>query len=152
MRKSLAWRKKKMDLLRNYALQFVGIPYIWGGSNPIVGFDCSGFVQELLASVGIDPPGDQSAQNLFDYFEKISTWNVFGCGSIAFYGGSVTKITHVAMMLDTYRIIEAGGGDSSCVSPALAAKKNAFIRVRLIKHRSDLVAVLRPRYATIGIV
>ena len=141
-----------METLRAYALRFVGLTYAWGGDDPLNGWDCSGLVQELLASIGMDPPGDQTAQTLFNHYEKSSTWNVFGCGSIAFYGESVTKITHVAMMIDQYRIVEAGGGDSSVTSAKIAAEKNAFVRVRLLNQRKDLVAVLRPRYSTIGIV
>jgi cell wall-associated NlpC family hydrolase len=141
-----------MQIMRDYALQFVGKPYIWGGDDPINGFDCSGFVQELLASVGMDPPGDQNAQGLFDHFQDKSTPNVQKCGSLVFYGKSVTKITHVAMMIDQYRMIEAGGGGSSTTSAEAASAKNAFVRIRLINRRPDIVAVLYPRYATIGLV
>lgn len=142
-----------MDILRDYAMQFVGIPYQWGGDDPINGFDCSGFVQELLASVGIDPTGDQSAQGLYDYFSKGNArGNVYGCGSLAFYGQSATRITHVAMMIDNYRIIEAGGGGSGTRTHEDAAEQNAYIRVRLLNHRKDLVGLLRPDYATIGLI
>lgn len=141
-----------MILLRDYALTFVGKPYIWGGDDPIKGFDCSGFIQELLASAGLDPAGDQTAQGLFDHFEKNSEWNRYSCGALAFYGKDVKHITHIAMLLDQYRIIEAGGGGSSTTSAEAAASQNAYVRVRLIKRRSDLVAVLKPNYATIGVV
>lgn len=39
-----------------YAYQFEGYPYVWGGSNPSTGFDCSGFVQYVYAHFGIDLP------------------------------------------------------------------------------------------------
>lgn len=141
-----------MHLLVNYALRFVGTPYKWGGSNPIEGMDCSGFVQELLMSAGVDPKGDQTAQGLFDYFSKTGDWNKYLAGSLAFFGESVTKITHVGFCLDEYRMIEAGGGDHLTLTPLDAAKKNAFIRVRLINSRKDLVAVIRPRYEKIGVI
>lgn len=140
-----------MYLLKEYAMSFIGLPYIWGGDDPIKGFDCSGLVQEILASVGLDPAGDQNAQTLFNVFEKSASWNRLGCGSIAFYGKSVTQITHVAFMVDQYRIIEAGGGGSHTLTVVDATNQNAYIRIRLLHHRGDLVAVLRPSYATIGI-
>ena len=140
-----------MDLVKTVALSCLNLPYIWGGSTPLTGMDCSGFVQWVLASCGMDPPGDQTAQGLFDHFSKNGQWNKLGCGSIAFYGKSATQVTHVAIMLDAYRIIEAGGGDSSCVDYESAKKKNAMIRVRLLKNRGDLVAVIRPNYVPIGI-
>lgn len=139
-----------MELLKLYALRFVGTPYTWGGDDSIYGYDCSGFVQELLASVGMDPPGDQTAQGLFNHFEKNAKWNSYGIGALAFYGKSVTQIIHVAMMLDQWRIIEAGGGGSKTLTREDAAKHNAYIRIRHIKSRPDLVAVLKPQYVTIG--
>lgn len=133
-------------------MSFVGLPYIWGGDDPIVGFDCSGLVQEILASAGIDPPGDQSAQALYDKLYETSSLNVYGPGSVAFYGKSVREITHVAFMIDTYRIVEAGGGGSKTLTREDAAKQNAYVRIRTVKHRLDLVAVLKPRYYTIGLI
>lgn len=141
-----------MDALLNYAYSLLGRPYIWGGDDPMRGFDCSGLVQEILASAGMDPPGDQTAQDLFNYFEKTAAWNRYGAGAIAFYGKSVTQITHVAFMLNGYQIIEAGGGGSRTVDESAAIEQNAFIRVRLLKHRPDLVAVLKPVYSSIGLI
>lgn len=142
-----------METLKAYALAMVGVPYIWGGSCPIQGFglDCSGFVQLVLASAGIDPPGDQTAQGLYNALELNSSHGVRGPGAIAFYGKSVLQISHVGFCLDAYRMIHAGGGDSTCKTPADAAKKGAFVKVNLINYRSDLVAVLRPQYVKIGL-
>ena len=142
-----------VNLLVQYALSFVGTPYKWGGSNSLEGLDCSGLVQSILASAGIDPPGDQTAQSLFDHFDKLgATPNRHGPGSLAFYGQSVTKITHVAFMLDTYRVLEAGGGGHLTLTFEDAARQSALIRIRKINHRNDLVAVLRPSYSKIGVI
>ena len=140
-----------MDLLIEYALGFVGRPYIWGGSG-LPGFDCSGLVQELLKFLGACPPGDSTAQGLFDHFEANARQNSFTCGALAFFGESVTRITHVGMLLNSNQMIEAGGGNSTCTSPEMAAKLNAFVRIRPIKSRKDLVAVLRPSYPVVGLM
>lgn len=141
-----------MQHLIDYARSFIGTPYKWGGSNPISGFDCSGLVQEILASAGIDPPGDQTAQSLYDHFVSRSTPNVRQAGVLAFYGPSIGKITHVAFMIDPYRVIEAGGGGSKTLTREDADRMNAFVRERLVNHRPDLLVTLKPNYSTIGVI
>lgn len=122
-----------------YAMTFVGTPYKWGGEDPTLGYDCSGFVQELLSSVGLDPPKDQTAQGLYNHFQTNGEWNNISAGSLAFFGTSVLHVTHVAMLIDQYRMIEASGAQGKC-----------HVRVRTIKSRNDLVAVIKPRYILLG--
>ncbi len=45
----------------NYARQFLGVPYVWGGTTTS-GFDCSGFTQYVFAHFGINLPRTSSAQ------------------------------------------------------------------------------------------
>lgn len=141
-----------MNFLLQYALSFLGTPYRWGGENPISGVDCSGFVQEVLRSVGMDPPGDQTAQSLYNHFESRATPNVYQAGSLAFYGKSVREIIHVAFLIDPYRVIEAGGGGSKTLTKDDADQANAFVRIRPIKHRLDFRMTLKPQYVTIGLI
>lgn len=141
-----------MTSLVQYALSFVGLPYLWAGDDTINGFDCSGLVQEILASAGVDPKGDQTAQGLYDALEGTSKHGSVCVGALAFYGESVRKISHVAFCIDQYRMVEAGGGGSKTVTLQDAAAQNAYVRVRLIKSRKDLVATLKPQYNTIGVI
>lgn len=135
-----------LEVMQEYAWRLVGLPYLWGGDDTIYGFDCSGLAQEILSSVGEDPPGDQTAQAYYDHFKLRARYAKAELGALAFYGKSATRITHVGFCLNSLCFIEAGGGDATTTSVAVAAAQNAFIRPRKITYRSDLVSVLRPIY------
>ena len=38
------------------AEQYLGVPYVWGGTNPATGLDCSGLVQRVFGDLGISMP------------------------------------------------------------------------------------------------
>ena len=135
-----------MMLLVSYAFEFVGTPYKWGGSGP-EGIDCSGLVQEILMSVGMDPVGDQTAQALYEHYSMQATASAkFGAGALCFYGRTENNVSHVAFMIDGQRVIEAGGGGSKTLSRMDAERDQAFVRVRPFNHRKDLVCVIMPDY------
>ena len=129
-------------------MQFVGLPYIWGGDDPIRGMDCSGFAQEILEAFGAHPsPGqDLTAQGLYDALQKTGQYNNSGIGALAFYGKDFRRITHVAIIIGPNLIIEAGGGGSKTLTDKDAAAQNAYIRIRPLKRRSDLIACILPKY------
>lgn len=127
------------------ALQFVGMPYRWGGDDTIYGFDCCGLAQELQAMLGIDPPGDQTAHAFWEYWSKRNIEGPRNAGTLLFYG-TPQKIIHVATCIDKDTIIEAGGGNELTTSIEAAARQNAYSRVRSTSNRlKDLVAVVNPK-------
>jgi cell wall-associated NlpC family hydrolase len=51
------------DAVISYASNFLGVPYVWGGTSPS-GFDCSGFVKYVYAHFGVTLPRVASAQQM----------------------------------------------------------------------------------------
>lgn len=134
--------------MQSYVLHFLGLPYLWGGDDPILGFDCSGFVQEFLIAFGAHPkPGaDLTAQGLYNELCKTGLSSVREMGSIAFYGKSYSEITHVALLLDSKSIFEFGGGGSKTKTKEDASSQNAYGRIRPLTKRTDLVTCIMPKY------
>lgn len=128
--------------MMDYAWTFMGLPYRWGGDDPINGYDCSGLVIEIFQSVGLlAHTYDNTAQGLYSDLsptsEKLATP---AAGALAFFGSS--RITHVGLCIDEKLMIEAGGGNSTTVSSEAAARQNAFVRIRPVSFRKDLKAIL----------
>ena len=128
------------------AQSMLNTPYLWGGNSPLIGVDCSGFVQAVLSSVGIDPPGDQTSQGLYNSLSKKGWASRLGKGSILFFGKSRTELSHTAIAIDDTLMIEAAGGNSKTKTLADAIKADARVKISMIKRRSDLIAVLRPQF------
>ena len=38
------------------AKKYIGVPYVWGGTNPATGMDCSGFTQRVFKDLGVEIP------------------------------------------------------------------------------------------------
>ncbi len=108
----------------NYALKFVGNPYVWGGTSLTSGADCSGFVRAVYADFGYSLPRtsrDQAASA----GRKVSDLQP---GDLIFYANN-GRVNHVAMYI--------GGG-----SIVHAANKRQGIIVSQYKYR-DVYCVRR---------
>ncbi|MDP6532211.1 MAG: C40 family peptidase [Candidatus Marinimicrobia bacterium] len=88
------------------AKRFLGAPYFWGGKSP-KGFDCSGFVQTVFHSAGIDLPRDAHQQ--YDAF-KTAAIDIQNStiGDVHFFG-TEESITHVAMSTGNKSFIHSQG-------------------------------------------
>lgn len=128
--------------LIEYAKSFIGVRYQWGG-NGGGAFDCSGFVQEVLSCEGLDPGGDQTAQQLYNYFTTVKGYgSAIQKRSLLFFGGGRKNITHCAIAIGHSQMIEAAGGGRDVLTEADAIRANAMVRIRPILSRSDLVAAV----------
>ncbi len=90
--------------ITSYALNFLGVPYVWGGTTPS-GFDCSGFVQYVYSHFGINPGRTTYTQQYAG--TKISVASA-QAGDLYFWG-SYGSAYHVAIAL---------GGGQYVMAPA----------------------------------
>ncbi len=65
------------------AMQYLGIPYVWGGASPS-GFDCSGFVMYVYAQIGVSLPHNAAMQ--FGYGVPVSR-DQLQPGDLVFFDG-----------------------------------------------------------------
>ena len=70
----------------NYACQFIGNPYKWGGTSLTSGADCSGFVMSVYAHFGVSLPHSSSAMRSVGYGVSVSDMQP---GDIVCYSGHV---------------------------------------------------------------
>lgn len=90
--------------LVSYAMQFIGNPYVWGGTSLTNGADCSGFVQEIFKHFGIvtgRTSRDQYANCVYLKGKEVMP------GDLVFYADSTGYINHVAIYAGNYMIIHA---------------------------------------------
>ena len=66
------------------AMQYLGIPYRWGGSSPSTGFDCSGFVMYVYSQVGVSLPHNAAMQ--YGYGSAVSR-SELQAGDLVFFNG-----------------------------------------------------------------
>lgn len=92
----------RVDLCQ-YAKEFLGNPYVWGGTSLTKGADCSGYVMSLYKKYGVNLPHSSRAQANCGTTIKVSEAQP---GDLIFYGKGKT-INHVAMYIGGGKVIHA---------------------------------------------
>jgi cell wall-associated NlpC family hydrolase len=105
------------------ALQYLGIPYVWGGSSPSTGFDCSGFTSYVYAQVGVSLPHHAASQ--YSYGTPVS-WSQLAPGDLVFFSG----LGHVGIYIGNDQFVHAPHtGDVVRIS-SLSERSSSFVGAR----------------------
>ncbi|MCM3113646.1 bifunctional lytic transglycosylase/C40 family peptidase [Lederbergia lenta] len=96
--------------LMTEVLKYNGGPYVWGGANPSVGFDCSGLLQYAFRLLGYDLPRTAAEQHA--YAIPVADPKP---GDLVFFKGTnpsrpASSVTHVGIYVDEKTMYDANDG------------------------------------------
>lgn len=101
-RKAEQARVEHRENIAQFAVQFVGNPYVYGGTSLTNGADCSGFVMSVFKEFGYDLPRVAAAQYEASQKKDISQMET---GDLVFYGAG--GINHVALYIGDGKVVHA---------------------------------------------
>jgi hypothetical protein len=89
------------------AQKYLGVPYLWGGTDPAKGLDCSGFVQLVYGNLGIDLPRVSSQQATSG--TPVATLAAARPGDLVFFDHDTSRpgIDHVGIYIGGGKMIAA---------------------------------------------
>ena len=118
--------------LVDYALQFQGTPYEWGGNDLKNGIDCSGFVKQVMkGTIGYNMPRTAAEQALVG--QPITRLEDLRPGDrLYFKMRSESKISHTGIYMGNWRFVHSshGKGGVSTDSLTKASWRNMLVAAR----------------------
>lgn len=87
------------------AYDFIGVPYLWGGTNARTGFDCSGLTMTVYQLNGLDLPRHSATQ--YDAGESIDRRDLQKGDLVFFATKGNGKVSHVGIYIGDHRFIHA---------------------------------------------
>lgn len=116
-----------------YAHNLIGTPYVWGGSTPAHGLDCSGLLYWIQRTAGSDI-GRYNSATYANMGVRIPVGQQKP-GDFLFFG---TPVTHCAIFIgNDYMIESRGGRKNTADNPGIGVVKS------LVSRRSDLSCIRR---------
>ncbi len=111
----------------NFAFQFLGNPYVWGGTSLTDGCDCSGFTQSIYANFGYALPRVAEAQAVYGMQIPIAS---AAPGDLIFYAKN-GSVYHVSMYIGEGQVIHAAGRSTGIIISGIGS--NAVWATRIIR-------------------
>jgi cell wall-associated NlpC family hydrolase len=91
-----------------FAMQFLGARYVWGGASPDRGFDCSGFTRYVFGQFGLGLPHSAAAQYSTSYGTMISNPADLQPGDLVFFVNTYKRgISHVGIYVGGGNVVQA---------------------------------------------
>jgi glucan-binding YG repeat protein len=92
------------DLITDTALDYIGVPYVWGGTTPS-GFDCSGFLNYTYDKAGISLP--RTTSEIYNATQTISKSSL-NEGDLVFFTTYKAGPSHAGIYLGDGKFVHAG--------------------------------------------
>jgi cell wall-associated NlpC family hydrolase len=136
------------------AEQYLGVKYVWGGTSPRTGFDCSGYVQYVFAKHGVKLPRTSRAQASAGDRVRLD-FNSLRTGDLLMFAAEGKPISHVAIYAGNKRILHSTKSGGKVRYDDLMSSRGAWYRDNAVVARRvgteaqgrgivrDLVAELR---------
>lgn len=123
------------------AKKYLGNKYVWGGTDPNVGADCSGYVQYLYKAVGINLPRTAWQQSKTGKEVSLSEVQV---GDLLFFQTDEKRgipITHVGMYIGDDKFIHAASSKEGIIVSRVATYQKTFVKAKRILKENEKKAL-----------
>ena len=109
----IAPSSSKADAIIATAKEYIGVPYVWGGSSPS-GFDCSGLVQYVFRQHGISL--NRTAKQQYQHGSYVSRSSLQPGDLVFFQNTYTTGISHVGIYIGSGEFIHASSSRGVMIS------------------------------------
>ena len=113
---------------------YLGVPYKWGGSSPITGFDCSGYVKYVFARQGVQLPRTSREQSAAGRAVTASVSSLRQ-GDIVLFAESRQQISHVAIYAGEGMIIHSSSSGGGVRYDDLNTQRGRWFVTHMVKAR-----------------
>lgn len=116
------------------AEHYLGVKYVYGGTSPSYGFDCSGFVQYVFAKHGVSLP--RTSRQQAQVGTRLSTdWRSLTPGDLVMFAEDGKRVTHVAIYAGDNRIIHATSSGGMVRYDDLSSRRGTWFADHIVAAR-----------------
>ncbi|WP_317845671.1 C40 family peptidase [Bacillus sp. S3] len=121
------------DKVTNIALEYIGVPYVWGGTSPS-GFDCSGYTSYTYKQAGVTLP--RTAADQYTKGQAVSKSNLQE-GDLVFFSTYKAGASHVGIYLENNKFVHASSNGVKVSSLTESYYANTYIGSKRIENNNS---------------